>query len=249
MQPKVNMSARRRSRSMLVMYLLALMFIGIGLLLYYSRVSNEITSTDERYILRIMEEQGVQSLPAGNRSFEEEVAFIKAVQQAVMHTADRPGYIPEQSTREPGDLYERRYGVCYDLSRVVEKMLRYNGFKTRHISIFQHQDGSSALRTLSTRSVLSHALTEVFTQKGWLFVDSREPVIGLNAQGEPIDLERLREEGLRVLDWDAHNVFSHPSFFDNNYLIVYGLYSRHGQFYPPYNMVPDINWQEFIQNF
>ena len=32
------------------------------------------------------------------------------------------------------------------------------------------------------------------------------------------------------------------------FIYIYGLYSRHGKFYPPYNLVPDINYGEFIQN-
>ena len=34
----------------------------------------------------------------------------------------------------------------------------------------------------------------------------------------------------------------------HSFIYVYGLYSRHGRFYPPYNFIPDINYREFIQN-
>jgi hypothetical protein len=32
------------------------------------------------------------------------------------------------------------------------------------------------------------------------------------------------------------------------FTFVYGLYSRHGKFYPPYNFIPDVHYGEFIQN-
>ena len=33
------------------------------------------------------------------------------------------------------------------------------------------------------------------------------------------------------------------------FIYFIGLYSRHGYFYPPYNIIPDINYKEFVQNF
>ena len=29
---------------------------------------------------------------------------------------------------------------------------------------------------------------------------------------------------------------------------IHGLYSRHGRFYPPYGWVPDVNYEELVQN-
>lgn len=36
--------------------------------------------------------------------------------------------------------------------------------------------------------------------------------------------------------------------YAEGFTFMYGLYSRHGMFYPPYDKVPDINIPEFSQN-
>jgi hypothetical protein len=36
--------------------------------------------------------------------------------------------------------------------------------------------------------------------------------------------------------------------YNERFFYIYGLYSRHGRFFPPYNVIPDINYSEFIQN-
>ena len=39
-----------------------------------------------------------------------------------------------------------------------------------------------------------------------------------------------------------------PEIYSAPFTWVYGFYSRHGRFYPPYNAVPDVNWGELAQN-
>lgn len=56
---------------------------------------------------------------------------------------------------------------------------------------------------------------------------------------------QLAVEGILSIQWHKGpptNIYEQPFTF------VYGLYSRHGQFYPPYNFVPDINCGEFVKN-
>ena len=37
--------------------------------------------------------------------------------------------------------------------------------------------------------------------------------------------------------------------YGEDFFAIYGLYSRHGMYYPPYNFIPDINYSEFLDNF
>ena len=65
-----------------------------------------------------------------------------------------------------------------------------------------------------------------------------------------------KKSPLDVITTDTQ--FTHPhlkgiqteqlTIYTNFFVAVYGLYSRHGRFYPPYNLIPDINYGEFIQN-
>jgi len=41
---------------------------------------------------------------------------------------------------------------------------------------------------------------------------------------------------------------SPPIIYAKPFTFVYGLYSRHGYFYPPYNVIPDVNYGELLQN-
>jgi hypothetical protein len=34
----------------------------------------------------------------------------------------------------------------------------------------------------------------------------------------------------------------------HHFVFTYGLYARHGRFYPPYNFIPDVNYGELLQN-
>ena len=39
-----------------------------------------------------------------------------------------------------------------------------------------------------------------------------------------------------------------PEIYRAPYTWLYGVYSRHGRFFPPYNAIPDVNWPEMAQN-
>jgi hypothetical protein len=71
----------------------------------------------------------------------------------------------------------------------------------------------------------------------------------LDAQQQPISMMEIKKDALKhQIEWDdryyshMHEIYKQPLTF------VYGLYSRHGKFYPPFNFVPDINWPEFVGN-
>ena len=71
--------------------------------------------------------------------------------------------------------------------------------------------------------------------------------ISIDKNGQPISIKtmQLAVEGILSIQWHKGpptNIYEQPFTF------VYGLYSRHGQFYPPYNFVPDINYGEFVKN-
>ncbi|WP_224998092.1 transglutaminase domain-containing protein [Cesiribacter sp. SM1] len=230
----------------LLLFLLTSAVLSLVGVLIFHNVDNSITESDQIYISKILEEDSLSlSLP---KSFEEEIRFIMAVQNRVLSVAPINQGIPEGSPREPENLYNSRYGLCYDRSRVIEKILRTYNFKTRHITVLSTGISGSTTKALLTPGNESHALLEVLTQKGWMFVDSNAEFIGLDNKMNPIDMKELSKKSYGSIDWHSYNNLEYKVIYQTNFTYVIGLYSRHGRFYPPYNSIPDINWQEFSQN-
>jgi hypothetical protein len=137
--------------------------------------------------------------------------------------------------------------LCYDRSRAIEKILRYSGFETRHIALYAIVPETSAMRALMTRGIPSHAVSEVRTRRGWLVVDSNDAWLSLDRSNLPVTMSTIRAAALGQAhpDWRAappNAIYLHPFTF------VYGLYSRNGHLYPPYDFIPDVAYPELIDN-
>lgn len=79
-----------------------------------------------------------------------------------------------------------------------------------------------------------------------MIVDSKTRWAGLTSDGQPLDLAAIRANPDRK--WNRNVLGSLPEIYDAPFTWVYGLYSRHGRFYPPYDPIPDVNWGELAQN-
>ena len=47
-------------------------------------------------------------------------------------------------------------------------------------------------------------------------------------------------------EWSSKNHVAMNGLFSKPFVYLPGLYSRHGQFYPPFTPIPDVNWRDFI---
>lgn len=215
--------------------------IVIVAVFWYHGVSKQITKQDEEFIP--LYTQNIEAATVESE-YEAQIEFIKRVQNSVLNVAPLDSGLPYRQQREPKDLYEAKKGLCFDRSRVIEKILQYHGFQTRHIFIYSTKN-SNALKAFATPQVPSHAVTEVWTKKGWLVIDSNDEWISLEKEGNPVSIENMSENLNR--DWASPP----PEIYKTlaPYTFVYGLYSRHGEFYPPYNFIPDVNYGEFLDNF
>jgi len=169
------------------------------------------------------------------------------VQQAVLRIAPLDEGIPTNLPREPKDVFEAHRGLCYDRSRVIEKILRSAGLRTRHIALYAIPPGDSALRALLTKGTPSHAVTEVWTEQGWLVVDSNAPWLSLDRSDRPVPMAVMHSAatGQTHVAWRTpppNDIYAHPFTF------VYGLYSRNGRLYPPYDAIPDVEYGELMDN-
>lgn len=239
-----NSSTKRSWVSIGSVIAVALLLAALILALVHDQVDDSQTAEDVHYIQLIMGNER-PPLDATTLGYSQQIKLIKAVQGAVLKIASRNVGLPFDMPREPKNVYIAESGLCYDRSRVIEKILRYYGFRTRHVALYA-LDGRSWLRTLITPAVHSHAVSEVLTAKGWLVVGSNTPWISVDKFGSPVSIKRICN------DVGKHEIsFSYPMnnpIYLHPFLYVYGLYSRHGRFYPPYNFVPDVNYWELAQN-
>ncbi|MGQ9369135.1 transglutaminase domain-containing protein [Azospirillum sp. ST 5-10] len=179
--------------------------------------------------------------------FAAEIALVTAVQDAVLGAAPIDRGLPLGGSRDLADVVAAGYGLCYDRSRAIETVLRLHGMATRHVAVYSMAEAGSAWRALMTSGTASHAVTEVLTERGWLVVDSNARWIALTADGRPLDMPALRRTTGTA--WAKPGMAPINPIFTGPFTWVYGLYSRHGRFYPPYTPVPDVDWAEFSHNF
>lgn len=244
MRGGVFTQASYSKRLLLIVFVVLSLFISI---VYANRVEREVTSQDIVYIKKILHEADYkpQALKY-SRDYQQQLHSIMAVQEAVFETTPETAPIPPNQTREPEDLYKFNSANCSDRSRFMDKALRYLGFRTRYAFIA----GTSHIHPFRSESgPASHALIEVKTAKGWLFVDSVSPWIALKANRKPVSLEEWRGVSDKTsYPWKQQQDAKLFPLLMQDFYPVYGLYSLHGRFYPPYWPFPDINWYEFMYN-
>lgn len=205
----------------------------IALLLLFA--ATQVDKTADAADIAAVESLGVD---CDRRSFNSELICIRDLHSAIF-TA-----IPDkrcfEGPIEPAAFLARGFGCCYDHARLIETALTHFGFETRHVAM--HVLQLPVLGYFAPAD--SHAASEVLTGRGWMYVDSLEPFFAVTKAGLPINAVALR-------NIDAAELAAAPQngFFGKDYTVLYGLYSRHGRFYPPYVPLPDVNWREALYNF
>jgi len=227
------------------------LIMAIVATLAYHNVPTHPTAEDREYGEMILAASGYgrsQNEFGDLSRFENQVRAVLAVQDAVLNSAPGSKSIPFNREREPKDLFTLKHGLCFDRSRVIEKMLANLGLVTLHASVCSTEN-RSAISVLFTPSTQSHAVTEVKTERGWMIIDSNARWIGLTNDGDPVSLTQLRSYETRSLSWTTKNKASINPIFLEDFVFIRGLYSRHGRFYPPFNSVPDVSYSQLMQNF
>ena len=223
---------------------LSFLFIAAVVLMSWHNVSKRPSASDLLVLPMYLDSISTQ-FDVTDVSFEYQVLVIKQLQENMLAIAPLDKGIPEGQARGLQQLSDLGYGLCYDKSYALEILLEQLGFKTRHVCIYDNPEGTTWIKDLSTRGILSHACTEVLTKRGWLAIDPNFAWMAFDKNGNPISLasDDLWE--------DANNFLSPPPYpiYTQDHHIVYGLYSRHGQFFKPYNKIPDVNWRGLLYNF
>ena len=79
-------------------------------------------------------------------------------------------------------------------------------------------------------------------------MDSNAPFYAMDTEGNIFSYEQLVKES-ETPNWLLPIGDDLDHFYTPEVIFVYGLYSRHGRFYPPYNAIPDYNIRELFYNF
>ena len=225
-------------------FILLIFFITLVFILYIHSVNNKLTDDDYVFINKFV---NTDIKISQESTYLEELQFIRSIQNSVLTVAPNAGSIPMNNSREPKDVYLAGVAGCSERVRVFSKIFKYYGFKTRQFSMYSLKRPKSSIMTLLTPRVRSHAALEVLTKKGWLVIDPNENWVSIDALNNPLSINKIQHdiENSFYINWKkppSDEIYLH------SFIYVYGLYSRHGRFYPPYNFIPDINYREFIQN-
>lgn len=179
--------------------------------------------------------------------YEYQLEVVSMIQKTALERIHLGVGIPQGEGREPENALRIGQGECYDRSRFMEKAFRYFGLKSRHISVYLRGEGDNRLGTVLKTDAHSHAVSEVKTVNGWLAVDSNYPWISVSSAGRPVPVSETGQD----IDYLNPIPANSAPFYSGkgSTVIIYGLYSRHGKFFPPYNRIPDYNLRELLYNF
>tara|TARA_B100001113_G_scaffold259208_1_gene214297 strand:- start:172 stop:873 length:702 start_codon:yes stop_codon:yes gene_type:complete len=177
--------------------------------------------------------------------FDEELNCLVSIQTAVQAIGeDRCANSDDKI--EPSEFIRRDFGCCFDRARFIEKAARYFGFQTRRVFIIQKKFGNS-LTNFFPLNQASHAASEILTKKGWLGVDSNLPFIILDSNKNP----KTYRSALDDID-NFPMVAPRPFFIEDSIVkdfdIIYGLYSRHGNFHGENFPGPEFVFSELLWN-
>jgi hypothetical protein len=227
----------------MTIWLVVLSLGCVGVFINVHNVPTRPTREDREYAKKILRSAGVTTFRKASdcSSVEEERRLLQIVQGAVLSASSRSVGIPKRHSREPRDLFELRQGLCYDRSRVIEKILTIMGFKNRHAALFSIENFNQR-KLFAAQGMPSHHVTEVMTRAGWAVLDSNSSWIGIDDRQSCISLSKLQ----RTLPSERRMSDADP-VLATNFIFIYGLYARHGHFYWPYNQVPDINVLQFLR--
>jgi hypothetical protein len=223
---------RNNFRPFWLRYIFGGIVILFGALLYIKSVPNNLIAAD----IEVFDSLGL-SKPSQNLTFEQEISLIRQGQEKIFKLAPFGKAIPDYRPREVADLLEYGSGFCYDRSRSFDKLFSYLGFETRHVFILFKED-RSFFSALFRKKQGSHAVTEVKTSRGWMYVDSNTPWIAITGSGEVVDADDV---------WKRFDEFDNPPpYLNQPWWAIRGLYTRGGRKYPPYIPFPEMSWPTFF---
>jgi hypothetical protein len=177
---------------------------------------------------------------------ERELLLLKVMEAA--QKISGPSRISPPHGLKRGIALSLKYsgGSCYDRSFSVEQILTYLDIPSRHV--FLAMDKTSSIFKLG---LLSHALTEVNIDGRWILIESLYPHVYKNKSGELVDALFIKKNPTDVIlpDFYQKDIGLYSYIGRGDFNVYYGIYSRHGGFFPPYHIPFNINYKQILFNF
>lgn len=222
----------------------ALFGLGFALvfgLLALNGVDTTVTDDDREIIAKLQ----VDDQCGDPDDFQSEVECIAAVQSSIFerYPDTDDAFKKGVTNHSVSDYDERGFGSCYDRATLIEQSLRHYGFNVRRVALYKQQPTPAHYLKPGIRS---HALSEVETSKGWMVVESIDPLLAVDDHNTPYSISKIRD-GLRAetLTDRTFRITIPDDFFDGDFVYVYGVHSRHGYFFEPHLPVPEVDWSNF----
>lgn len=206
-------------------------------------VDNSLTIKDKSAI-KALDVSDICSQRIG-LEFYEEIECLASIQKAVQGIG-KNNCAQKIDIIEPYEFLKRGYGCCFDRARFIEKAARYFGYETRRVFMIQPKYGASFTNTLPLGQA-SHAASEVLTIKGWIGIDSNEPFLLLDKHGNP-KTYRLALDSIDEFPMMVPRTFFVEKSVVKDFDIIYGLYSRHGNFHGKNLPGPEFVISELLWN-
>ena len=234
------------------------------LLLVFNNNSINVSKEDEAFIKAFSREWNLtNNADSIHASFENEIAFVTTLQNCVLEEIKHKE-IPQQNFGDLRYYYTEKKGFCYDRAVLLEKFLKYNGFSFRHLYLYFGEDNQApSISNFFKKDLASHALLEVKTKNGWMVMGTNANWLGLSNKNEVLDVDQLRKRISQhnlVLRTEATIGTCFWKEKGDHFRYIYGLYSRHGQFFNhpkaggsaslfPFHFLPDYNLSMLFENF
>ena len=137
-------------------------------------------------------------------------------------------------------------GSCYDRSYYIEQILTYLNIPSRHVFLALVESNS-----IFKRGLLSHALTEVNINGNWFLIESLYSHVYKNKSGELVSAMYIKENfgDVNFPDFNHVDAELYSYIARGDFKVYYGIYSRHGGFFPPYHIPFNINYKQILFNF
>lgn len=225
--------------------LIFLIIISLIYFIKYNEVDKKLTLSDNKYIELILSDFNIdKEINFKDLDYISKIQFIHSIQKKIVNNPNINKMIEKNHDREPKNYYNIKPNICYDNSRVMQKIFNYFNIDTTQLAIYSKSSNWPLLKLLFFPKIPSHSLTIVHIEDKNLIVDSTNNFISLDSELNSISIDDIKQ--FYDINWKYSK--PHP-IFSNEYFIVYGLYSRHGKFYRPFWHFPDINLSEFKLNF
>lgn len=222
---------------------------ALAILFWATSVEVDVKDSEKKLITKYISQNGI-SVDNIHGSFDTQISFIKAVNNLLINKLKQKKH--KKLSLSVKKLLNTNYGVCYDRSFLLEKILKVYGFQTRHVYAVDLSEYSNSFiyNFFFVKNLPSHAISEVYTKQGWLIVDSSYNWISLDSNNNPVSFQKLKK--LKSIDWKYQPEDRVKKMFYDTSLMrsyfIYGLYSRHGNFFYPFLLSPEIEYREFLSN-